>query len=84
MHPSVVFRELDGETVILNLDSGVYYGLDAVGTRIWSLLLEHGTTRAVCEQMEREFDVAPEVLEQDVRRLVGELCDKGLLVSAAS
>ncbi len=36
----VIFRELDGEAVILNLDTGIYFGLDAVGTRIWRLIEE--------------------------------------------
>ena len=81
--PAVVFRELDGETVLLNLDSGVYFGLDAVGTRVWTLLLEHGSTAPVCAQMEQEYDVAPEALERDVHRLVRELCQKGLIVAAA-
>ena len=84
VNPSVVFRELDGETVLLNLDSGVYFGLDAVGTRVWTLLLEHGTTGPVCATMEQEYDVAPEALERDVRRLVRELYQKGLIVAAAA
>lgn len=83
IHPSVVFRELEGEAVLLNLDSGVYYGLDAVGTRVWALVAEHGTERGVCDQMEREYDVLPEVLARDVARLLGELCEKGLLVAVA-
>jgi hypothetical protein len=82
VNPSVVFRELDGETVLLNLDSGVYFGLDTVGTRVWTLLLEHGTTGPVCAQMEREYDVEREELERDVQRLVRELRQKGLLVAA--
>lgn len=83
IHPSVVFRELDGEAVLLNLDSGVYYGLDAVGTRVWALVAEYGSARGVCDQMEKEYDVSPEVLERDVDRLIGELRDKGLLVPVA-
>ena len=83
VNPSVVFRELDGETVLLNLDSGVYFGLDAVGTRVWTLLLEHGATGPVCAQMEREDEVEPDALERDVHRLVRELHQKGLIVAAA-
>ena len=43
VHKSVLSRELGGETVLLNLESGVYYGLDAVGTRAWNLLAEDRT-----------------------------------------
>lgn len=82
VNPSVVFREMDGEAVLLNLDSGVYFGLDAVGTRVWTLLLEHGATAPVCAQMEQEYEVGRAELERDVLRLVRELHQKGLLVAA--
>ena len=79
VHPSVICRELGGETVLLNLVSGIYYGLDAVGTRVWQLLVEGRTISGVCEAMLEEFDVAPDVLHDDVVRLVGELRDRGIV-----
>jgi hypothetical protein len=39
----VVFHDLQGELVLLNLKTGVYFGLDSVGTRIWHLIREHGS-----------------------------------------
>jgi hypothetical protein len=79
VHPSVICRELSGETVLLNLVSGVYYGLDAVGTRVWQLLVEGRTIAGVCETMLQEYDVAPDVLQADVVRLVGELRERGIV-----
>jgi hypothetical protein len=79
VHPSVISRELSGETVLLNLESGVYYGLDSVGTRVWQLLLEDKTVGDVCATMVGEYEVQPAVLQNDVSALVGELCDKGLV-----
>lgn len=38
--PDVLFREVDGEAVLLNLDSETYFGLDPVGTRMWQVLTE--------------------------------------------
>lgn len=61
------------ETVILQLKNGAYFGLDAVGTRIWELLKEGIGPADICVRMADEFDVAPEVLEADVQRLLGEL-----------
>lgn len=84
VHPSVLSRELAGETVLLNLESGVYYGLDAVGTRAWNLLAEERTLTDVCSIMLEEFDVSPEKLEGDLTALVTELCEKQLLVPAES
>ena len=76
----VVFRELDGEAVILNLDSGMYFGLDRVGTRVWQILEQDGHLAAVVERLLDEYDVAPDVLRADVARLVAALVEKGLVV----
>jgi hypothetical protein len=75
----VVYRDLEGEAVILNLESGTYFGLDKVGTRIWSLLQEDGSLRRAFEAVQQEYDVTPEKLESDLLRLVEELRAKGLL-----
>ena len=80
--PAVVVRELEDGAVLLDLESGVYFGLDEVGTRIWSLLLERGTPAAVCDAMLAEFEVDRAVLEGDVLRLVGELQQNGLVRAA--
>jgi len=78
----VVFRELDGEAVILNLESGTYFGLDAVGTRMWQLLDAHRTLRRTLEALEEEFDATPEQLATDLIEFVGQLHAKGLLAVA--
>ena len=77
--PDIVFREVDGEAVILNLDSGLYFGLDQVGTRIWQLVQEHGSLQKVFETMCDEFDVGSDTLERDLLGLMDELCAKGLV-----
>ena len=76
---NIVSRELEGEAVMLNLESGAYFGLDEVGTRIWALIQEHGSLRKVLEVMQSEYDVAPEILQNDLLRLVEELRGKGLV-----
>lgn len=75
----VVFRELSGETVILNLNSGVYFGLDEVGTRLWYLLAEHGDPEKIISILIDEYEVEETKLREDVQALIGQLCDKGLL-----
>lgn len=79
LNPSVIYRELSGEIVLLNLQSGVYYGLDAVGSRIWQLLAQQRKLEDVCAIMLDEFEVPADVLRADVTRLLGELSDKGLV-----
>ncbi len=77
--PDVVFRDLDGEAVILHLGTGLYYGLDPVGTRMWILLAEYGDLARVFAALREEFDVSPDTLRADLLRLVTELHEKGLV-----
>lgn len=76
----VVFRELDGEGVILNLASGFYFGLDATGTRMWQLIEQHGQLSAVLSVLCDEYQAPPETIERDLVRLASELAQNGLLV----
>ena len=76
----VVFRELDGEAVILNLGSGTYFGLDEVGTRVWSLIETHGSLRTVHDALLTEYDVPADILEQDLIHLVSAMAASGLVV----
>jgi hypothetical protein len=75
----VLFRETGGEAVILNMESGKYYGLDEVGTRMWTLLAQHGHVEPAYRILLDEYDVAEERLQQDLLRLVDELASHGLL-----
>ena len=74
----VIAQQVGEEMVLLDLEAGVYYGLDPVGRRIWELLTEHRRLRVVFETMVEEYDVTPEVLQQDLLQLVQELQAKGL------
>jgi Coenzyme PQQ synthesis protein D (PqqD) len=78
----VVFRELDGEAVLLNLDSGTYFGLDEVGTRFWQLIEQDGRVETALATLESEYEVAADVLRADLDRLVSTLVEKGLMVRA--
>jgi hypothetical protein len=75
----VMFRELQGEAVILNLASSTYFGLDQVGTRIWQLCATHASLRVVWEAMQHEFDAPSEMLQVDLLAFVDELVAQGLL-----
>jgi hypothetical protein len=77
--PQVVARELGGETVILDLSSGTYFGLDPVGARIWHLLETGQSLVGICDVMVEEFEVSRDELERDVLALVRDLLDKKLI-----
>ncbi len=71
--------DLAGEMAILNLDNGVYYGLDPVGARLWTLLQEPQTFAQVRGALLLEFDVDANVLESDLRELLRDLIKQGLI-----
>jgi hypothetical protein len=81
--PGVVFQEVEGEMVLLELETGRYFTLDDVGARCWALIAELGEVDAVVASMLAEFDVDEATLRADVRTLVGRLRAAGLLVSPA-
>lgn len=76
----VVAREIDGEAVLLNLATGIYFGLNSTGTRIWRALVENGSPQDAIRALLREYEVAGDQLQRDVSRLVEELVSKGLLL----
>jgi len=75
----VLISNLQDESVILNLDSERYYGLDNVGTRFLSVLTTSDTIESAYEQLRDEYDVDGEVLRNDLRVLVENLIDQGLI-----
>ena len=75
----VMARQVGDETVILDLASGTYFGLDPVGARIWQLMTEGQTLAQVCETMLAEYEVTREAIERDVLALVQTLADKQLV-----
>jgi len=79
----VLFQELQGEAVLLNLKTGVYLGLNQIGTRIWQLLQEDGALSRVLEVMLQEYDVTPEKLAQDLLNLVAQMEQQGLLAETS-
>lgn len=76
----VVAREVAGETVLLNLASGTYFGLNETGTLIWDLIEEDSITLdAICDAIEDEYEIPREDAEADVIALVEQLVENGLL-----
>ena len=78
-----MFRVLGDEAVILNLASGVYFGLDTVGTRMWQLISEHGSTDKVIAAMLDEYAAEEGQLRSDLDKLIEQLSEKGLVQANA-
>ena len=81
---NVVFQVLDGQAVVLNLDSGYYFGLNEVGTRFWQRLGETDSLDTIVEGLLGEFEVERSVLEQDIAELINDLKTRKLVEEAPS
>jgi hypothetical protein len=77
-----VSTELGGEMAILNPKTGIYFGLDPVGARVWYLITEMRCMREIRDTLLNEYDVKPERLESDLLGLLSELQNKGLIEPA--
>ena len=76
----VLISNLQDESVLLNLDSERYYGLDDVGTRFVSVLTTSDSIETAYERLRNEYDVDPQVLRNDLLVLIENLIDQGLLI----
>jgi len=75
----VIFQELDGEAVLLNMQSEIYFGLDPMATRIWELLKSHGQIRTVAKMLLNEYDVREDDLQRHLLEFIEKLHSKGLI-----
>jgi Coenzyme PQQ synthesis protein D (PqqD) len=75
----VLIRVLDKESVLLNLETERYFGLDAVGTRMWQVLTSAPSIETAFETLSTEYDAEPGLLRQNVSDLVDRFVENGLL-----
>lgn len=75
----VLITAVDGESVLLNLENESYFGLDEVGTRMWTVLTTSTSIRSAYEALLGEYDVEPQKLRQDLETLIQQLQKHGLV-----
>lgn len=77
--PHVLVRFLDNESVLLNLETERYFGLDETGTRMWQAVTAAPNIDAAYQELQDEFDVESGLLRRHLTDLLGRLVDNGLL-----
>jgi Coenzyme PQQ synthesis protein D (PqqD) len=75
----VMCRVVGDETVLLDLASGTYFGLNVVGARIWEVVSEGKSFADACAVICEEFEVSVETVETDVLALAQSLLERGLV-----
>jgi hypothetical protein len=77
--PQQISCQLDDEAALLNLQTGVYYGLDAMGAYIWQRLVEPTRVRELTGEIAREYNVDNDAVEADVIEFLQEMMNAGLV-----
>ncbi len=76
---TIFAQEIDGEMVLLDMNSENYFGLDAIGTAIWQAIQEKETLQEVYDTILEQYDVEPKILEKDLFVFVTKLEESGLI-----
>jgi hypothetical protein len=76
-----VAKVISGETILMNITSGMYFSMDGAGTTIWQLLERGHSLEQVADAVSDQYGVAPGQVTSDVVRLTAELVDARLIVS---
>ena len=77
--PTTAWRIIEGEAVILSMETKVLRGLNPVGSRVWELIDGRRSVEEITGLIVKEFEAAPQEAAQDVKGFVRELLDKGLV-----
>jgi hypothetical protein len=80
----VLVRFLDKESVLLNIETERYFGLDETGTRMWQLVTAAPKIEVAYQQLLEEYDVQPELLRENLADLLMRLVENGLLQVASA
>lgn len=74
-----VYSEIGEEVAILDLKAGTYYGLDAVGARVWELVQGPKSVGEIRDVLLEEYEVEPARCERDLLALLQRLAQEGLI-----
>jgi hypothetical protein len=80
----VAAKVMDGEAILINLGTGIYYSLGATGGFIWSLVEKRHSVGDIVRSMMAHYDVGESEATRDVLRLASDLCAEGLATATAA
>lgn len=75
----IIVQELEGDAILLNIQDGMFFGLNPVARRMWELLSELGQAEKVLKQLLQEYETSEEQLRQDLVDFIEKLRSKGLV-----
>ena len=81
-HPDMIAAEMDGETVMMSIERGEYFGLGGVGSRVWELLDQPTTLAQLTQVICTEYEVDAATCRGDLQKFLADLLDNGLVAPA--
>ncbi len=81
-NPDICATDMNGDTVMLDIERGEYFGLGGVGSRIWELLAQPATLATLVTTLCNEFEVEAAVCDNDTRTFLNYLYEHGLIKEA--
>lgn len=81
-HPDLVCTDMDGDTVMMSIERGEYFGIGGVGPKVWALLAQPASIAQLTEAICDEYEVDPSTCEVDLQMFLDELLKRGLVSTA--
>ena len=78
-HPGIVAADMDGETVMMSIEAGEYYGLNDVGTYLWEFMAEPIAIKSLCQRVLDSYEVDEVTCQTGVLNFVERLLDRGVI-----
>ena len=78
-NPDLIWTAVDGETVMLSIERGEYFGLGGAGSTIWEVLAEPVTADEICDRLVAEFEVDADVCRADLTAFLCDLVRAGIV-----
>jgi hypothetical protein len=76
---NVMVREVKDGAVLLDVEKGIYFGLDPIGLQVWRLISEGNSLISICDELLEEYDVSRSTLNTDIHNLMKDLSAQGLV-----
>lgn len=75
----ILFREMQGEAVLLNIETGIYFGLDETGTATWNIMQKEKQIGKIADYLLKHYDVDPKTCREDLLKFITNLEKNGLI-----
>ena len=80
-NPDLISTDMDGDTVMMSIERGEYFGIGGVGPKVWDLLAEPTTPSAIVQTVCAEYEVEPAACAVDMDKFLAELLQGGLVLA---